>query len=235
MFQIGITERGDAALDLSWVTKLRPANIIISKSFNSAFNDALLQYSDKIIYHCTCTGFGSSILEPNVPSSKAMVENLTSLIKDGFPPQNIVLRIDPIIPVNIGLQRLENTLRLFIHLPITRVRYSFLDMYQHVKDRFRSHNISLPYTTFHASVDMQQSALDILSKYEKYYDFESCAENTPHKRGCISNKDLQILNISADLIGSANQRSSCLCPANKVELLSNRRQCKHGCLYCFWK
>ena len=68
--KIGITEQGDACLDLSWTNKinLMDGAIIISKTFSPTFNENLLKYKDSIIYHATITGLGSSIIEPNVPS-----------------------------------------------------------------------------------------------------------------------------------------------------------------------
>ncbi len=232
---IGITERGDASLDLSWVSKLKPVNIIISKGFNPIFNEALLANKDKIIYHCTCTGFGGSIIEPNVPTPQAMYDNLHNLIKAGFPPSQIVLRIDPIVPTKKGLQTFESIIQLFSPLPIKRIRFSFLDMYSHVKLRFKSNNIRLPYTTFSAPTSDIHSALQIIAKYEKYFEFESCAENTKYQRGCISDKDLLILNKNIYLYSYSHQRRDCLCPSNKHELLCNAKQCDHGCLYCYWR
>ena len=35
--------------------------------------------------------------------------------------------------------------------------------------------------------------------------------------------------------GAAEQRASCSCLSQKVELLSNKKQCHHGCLYCYWR
>lgn len=38
-----------------------------------------------------------------------------------------------------------------------------------------------------------------------------------------------------ELSGSSYQRKGCLCPSNKYELLKNKKQCPHGCLYCYWR
>lgn len=164
---IGITERGDAALDLSWIKLIDYMNgaIIISKGYNDDFNDALLKYKQKIIYHATCTGLGSSMLEPNVPFYVNQIDNIKRLIERGFPIDHIVVRIDPIIPKSIFLQ-LDNysdyideqynfsldkeykyvaiimdIIGKCVDLGIRRFRYSFLDIYPHVMERLKSKNI----------------------------------------------------------------------------------------------
>ena len=69
-FKFGITERGDAGLDLTWTDRIHAVEgaVIISKCANLEFSQALLNYREKIIYHSTCTGFGGTLFEPNVPS-----------------------------------------------------------------------------------------------------------------------------------------------------------------------
>ena len=69
--KIGVTEAGDAGLDLSWVSKLFDVNVIITKHLtpkNTALIKALLNNKDKIILHCTCTGYGGTLMEKNVPT-----------------------------------------------------------------------------------------------------------------------------------------------------------------------
>jgi hypothetical protein len=57
---IGITERGDAALDMgwkSWVSSGRPA-ILITKNPRLLMDKLLDVESRNIIVHCTITGWG---------------------------------------------------------------------------------------------------------------------------------------------------------------------------------
>lgn len=242
MIKFGITERGDAGLCFDWFDKLQPANILITKNMNDSFIQAvILAHNDgaKIIVHCTCTGFGGKPIEKNVPTKEWTHEQVKKLINLGFPAERIVLRIDPIVPTDKGIQTAISVLDLFRDTGIERVRYSFLDMYSHVKERFRKNGIPIPYETFNAPIAMQKKAIFALSKYDYdiVYQFESCAENTPHKLGCISHKDFEILNIPTNemMISLKGQRSSCLCVGNKYELLTSREPCPHKCLYCFWK
>lgn len=69
LYKIGVTEAGDAGVDLSWEEKLDDvdAAVLITKCVSPDFFDATLRHKDKLIIHTTVTGYGHSILEPNVP------------------------------------------------------------------------------------------------------------------------------------------------------------------------
>lgn len=240
-FEVGITERGDAGLDFSWYDKLKDCNltILITKGITDEFISLLLKaHSEghKIILHATCTGFGGFPIEKNVQTKEWTHAQVLKLISLGFPVEQIVLRVDPIIPTDRGLQTAYQVLRLFDDTGIKRVRYSFLDMYAHVVERFHAKNITPPYTTFQAPKQMINNAIAMLN-HEKNpnYEFEACAEYTPHRTGCVSNKDINLFGITGNLIGSANQRKTCCCVSNKKELLTKKNRCKNQCLYCFWK
>jgi len=234
MQYIGVTEAGDPSFSFKWVDKLYDANIIISKNLNDRLIEELINHKEKIIFHCTCTGMGGTIIEPNVPNVGYTRNQLLKLVDKGFPQKQIVLRIDPIIPTAKGLETVENILYTFKTLGIKRVRYSFLDMYKHVKTRFIGANVRLPYWNFNPSQNMINNALELFKKYPEY-EFESCAENTPHKLGCISQKDLDILGVDIKPVEGGLQRKGCLCLGNKKELLSSKKRCMNKCLYCYWK
>jgi hypothetical protein len=108
-------------------------------------------------------------------------------------------------------------------------------MYPHVKKRLINAEMNLPYQTFCCPDYMKNDALKLLKEYEDMYEFESCAENTPHQLGCISQKDFDILGIKEEAVPGGFQRKGCLCVASKTELLNNKKKCFHGCLYCYWK
>ncbi len=245
--QIGVTERGDAGIDLSWVEKLETVDgvILITKKLTDGCIEKILENKEKIILHLTCTGFGGSILEPNVPEYKKQIEQCKKLIEKGFSSYQIVLRIDPIIPTEKGLITAQTVLdyTLSLNLGIQRVRISVIDMYPHVRERFVKKGVPLPYgESFSASTEqfrmVNNWVRDNKAKY-KNVSFECCAENRLHfaeQVGCVSNKDLGLLGlkrIDTDSIGF--QRNGCLCLGCKTELLENKTPCKHQCLYCYWK
>lgn len=236
MVKVGITERGDAGLDFTWVDKLLPLNIIITKNLNDQIIEHLIKHKEKIILHTTCTGMGGSRLEPNVPNVIYTHSQTHKLIGNGFPVNQIVLRIDPIIPTEKGIVLVEHILDRFQDTGIKRVRYSFLDMYPHVKERIIKAGLKLPYNTFCCSDEMKKNALHLLIQYEDIYELEACAENTKHLMGCVSKKDFDIMGIRAEDVEPVGfQRKGCMCIAGKTELLSSKKRCSHGCLYCYWK
>lgn len=250
--KIGITECGDAGLDFSWYEKLQNNSfdgcILISKNINDNFIDKVLDlYNnsfDKIIIHCTCTGWGSSYLEPNVPEYIWQLEQLQKIINMGFPKEQCVLRIDPIIPTTEGLKRVENVLDAAFTLgllPDMRIRISVLDEYKHVKERLSNINKGPFYdSSFYAPKQMIKALIDTLQRYNLV--FECCAEPYLNNNelflqtGCISNNDLNIfkLEITKQNINPQN-RKGCCCLSCKTELLNCKKRCPHQCLYCYWK
>lgn len=266
--KIGITEAGDAGIDFSWVQKIKDvdAAILITKDLNDTFiNNVMYLYQTghKIIVHCTCTGFGGTVVEPNVPDMYHQLNQLAMLLNRGFPITQCVLRIDPIIPTKRGLQRVNAVLNYAEHLGFIgvfsnqkygssiRIRISILDQYSHVIERLFNNNLPALYDgDFQASDAQLMNTVLTLRKYQAIY--ETCAESTLvnlvrvvvkisnisfQEVGCISEKDITILGLSGAYNGSTNpqNRSGCKCLSCKIELLNNKRQCHHGCLYCYWR
>lgn len=237
--QIGITENGEVAFNLDIFDNLKRANIIITKRLTDNLINKLIEHQDKCILHLTVTGMGGSKLEPFVPTVEETYEKFSQLIDKGFPIQQVVLRIDPIIPTPKGVQTALKVIKLFINnFNIKRIRWSSLDMYKHVLERFKEENIKPPYETFNANIVKINGLYSILQGicYVNDIDLEACGEEGYHTP-CISQKDLDILQINdIKLIGSAEQRKTCGCPSNKTELIKGKPQrCPNKCLYCFWK
>jgi len=249
--KIGITERGDAGLDLSWEKKMPDMDgaILITKNLNDNFIEAVLRHKEKVIVHITCTGYGGTVLEPNVPSVEWTYAQIRKLLKTEFDSKKLVLRIDPIIPTEKGIKRFVDT---YVHCPfeevdgvikgIERVRISVLDMYPHVRKRFIGAGVPLPYGDSFTASDEQFARLNtVLEKCSgpgRIVRIESCAEPrlmhvTPI--GCISAKDIELLGMKASDIKRGGQRTDCLCITCKTELLENKKPCEHNCLYCYWK
>lgn len=230
---IGITECGDAGLDFSWVEQI-PAtdfSILITKNINDKFIDEVIKVKNKVIVHATITGMGGTVVEPRVPPAYISIGQLERLIAKGFPAEQIVLRIDPIIPTQKGINTAIRVLDAARHLGIKRCRISILDMYKHVELRFKNAGIKVPVYDLNKAYD---DVLKAITPYMDKWEFEACAENFPFRAGCISQKDVDILKSPVILMGNKGQRKGCLCPQNKCELLSHKSQCQHGCLYCYW-
>lgn len=159
-YKIGITEAGDAGLDLSWVDKMNQVDgaILITKCVSPDFCDAALKYKDRVIIHTTFTGFGHSVLEPFVPAPYDEFDAITTLVDGGFPKNKIVVRIDPIIPTKKGIETAYNVFLTFIDHGFNRFRISLIDMYPHVRRRFKSAGLPLPYGENGFTPDKQQIA-----------------------------------------------------------------------------
>ncbi len=234
MVRIGVTERGDAGLDFAWMNKgvSFDGMILITKHLSYRFIEQAAKVN--AIVHATITGHGGSIYEPKVPPlflSKQMFKKLV----DKLGPEKVVLRIDPIIPTDSGIAK-----AIFVYQELhekmekkTRVRISFLDQYEHVKQRFEKVGLKPLDYYFHAPIELRE-------KIATYFpDAEICGEPGMKCAGCVSEKDLQILRINTNNIDptvGGFQREECQCLACKIEMLSNnKRQCMSGCVYCYWK
>ena len=243
-FKVGVTERGDASVHLDeWKPKAGSVNAIIAitKSVTDELSDFLArpEIKKKTILHATVTGYGGTKLEPNVPKLETSWAKIQTLKAKDFPMEQVVLRIDPMIPTkNGGLQTIERVLETFKDSGISRVRFSFIQFYGHANERLKK--IGWPWPRF-GEAEKEQAFL-LMQKHLDTYTFSSCATavperfaNTAKQTGCVSEEDLALLGMSHELTGTSNQRPSCLCCSAKTELLSRRQPCKHGCLYCYWK
>lgn len=247
--KIGITERGDAGINLAWVSKVNTVDgmILITKNLTEMFCLQVLNlYSKgyKIIVHCTCTGYGHSELEPNVPDYKIQLNSLKNMIDRGFPADHCVLRIDPIFPSERGVNRVREVLNYFISLNtgVIRIRISLVDEYKHVKERYRQRGWNPLYgDNFGPSYEQKQLVANLLNQYS--FQYELCAEddflkmlNNGQIIGCISAKDLHIMGIPTEAMTiNPQNRKGCHCLSCKTELLTDRKPCLHQCVYCFWR
>lgn len=262
--KIGITERGDASIDYQWKGKLPSVDgaILITKNLTDQFIDTVIkcyENGDKLIVHTTCTGWGRTDFEPNVPDYKTQLHQLKKLIKKGFPADHCVLRIDPIFPTLSGLNRVMEVIHEFQKQKtgIKRIRISVYDEYHHVKERLKAAGYRPCYgENFHASPKQMESVANALRQFSyctyshhgqvtMRNQFETCAEDLLVKRyphsfkqvGCVSNKDIELMGLEPVLNKEENgqQRTGCHCLTCKTELLTNKYRCPNQCIYCYWK
>ena len=139
-YRVGVTEAGDAGIDLSWVQMMGTVDgaVVITKQITHGFLDAVLDHQKKLIVHATLTGYGGSILEPCVPTPDEQFEAVQALVDSGFPQEKIVIRVDPLIPTEKGLGKALKVIETCMDDGFRRYRVSVLDMYRHVRNRFRS-------------------------------------------------------------------------------------------------
>lgn len=245
--RIGVTEQGDAGINLAWTQKIGRVDgaVLISKNFSEPFKAAVLEQCKPLILHCTCTGYGGTRLEPHVPAYQEQLDSMKNLIDRGFPASHVVLRVDPIFPTEKGLRRVRDMLDYFLALGsgVTRVRVSIVDEYPHVRERYRERGWAPLYGgKFSPSTQQVEMVASVLNAYPIRY--ETCAEqklstmlrNTVNQ-GCVSVEDLHLMDITVpeELRYNPQRRKDCCCLCGKVELLTERKPCPHGCVYCFWK
>lgn len=255
-FKIGITEAGDAGIDLSWEEKLNDVDgaILITKEITDDFIAAVMRHKDNVIVHTSVTGYGGWKLEPKVPEMSIQCSAILKLVESGFSKEKIVIRIDPIIPTEIGLIMAKRVFHEFIFYGFSRYRVSLIDMYPHVRNRFKKAGIELPYgkdgfsPLFYHVENTNEMLRGVKEKWERVKKInelqddlriEACAEPGLTEAiacGCVSKYDLDLLGLHDDDIDSVGfQRKNCLCYSGKTELLHNKMRCEHQCLYCYWK
>jgi len=230
--KIGITERGDASFNLKWKKWVKQGNpaILITKQPEILVNELVEIDNPNIIIHCTITGNGSTIMEPDVPPYKDSLDAYFYMVsKYGF--DRVVLRIDPIIPIEPYLSNsynVYNEAKQELSDDMTRVRISFLDNYSHVKERLTDKGIKPFDYNFHAPLKQR------LEIWEKLGKPELCGEPNMETSGCISEIDCKILGVEP-IQRDYKQRKECMCLGNKHELLNDKKVCPSNCIYCYWK
>jgi hypothetical protein len=142
----------------------------------------------------------------------------------------LVLRVDPVICTPKGITRAMSVIAPVKNAwPEMRVRISFLDVYNHVKERLLRANLTVPHGgQFHAPLEDRMRVWELLGKPEV------CGEPGMECTGCISAVDCEILNVEPNT-DTSHQRPACRCLTLKHELLTRRGQCPHNCLYCYWR
>lgn len=239
--KIGITEHGDIAFDNRWMKQFDEMdfNILISKSLpDDVGKQFMIDNSNKIIFHATTTGYGGTVIEPTVPEFEKRLKDLDNFCENGFPKSHVVIRVDPIIPTEEGLNEAFGVIQTAYDMGFCRFRYSFIDMYEHVKNRFLNAGLKIPTVNERFMKSWIFNIQVVFEGVEVY--FETCAEANEyipnhHKIGCISKRDLDVLGIIGGLGGTSNQRKNCLCPNGKTELLHHHGRCNFKCLYCYWQ
>lgn len=243
--KIGITERGDPSIDFSWVEKVKDMDgvILITKNLTDKVIESAKPNIEKFIFHVTCTGYGETAVEPNIPFFRKQLQQAQKLVDLGVDINRIVIRIDPIIPTEKGIKTACMVFLNAYSMGFRRFRISVMDAYPHVRERMKEAGLEAPYgDMFSPTKEMLENVDCIVRQLKKAYEditIESCAEGKlfeTEQTGCVSEKDLKLLGIEFDKVDSAGfQRKGCLCCSAKTELLSNKKQCPYKCIYCYWK
>lgn len=130
----------DPTLTYEWVEKLTDINIINTKNLTQEFCDIVLKNKHRIFLHVTLTGMGKTPFEPNIPSVKTMFDYLKYLVNNGFPVNQILIIINPILPNDNGLKALKLLLKVLTEYKDLRLRWIRTNLltYKTVADLFDS-------------------------------------------------------------------------------------------------
>lgn len=242
--KFGITERGDVAFHDEWIAAFESnkvaAAILISKSLPRSLRgrEAIKRYASRIVLHATTTGYGGTAVEPGVPPYEQRLVQLVDFLQEvGLQKDHCVIRVDPIFPTPKGVALAEAVIRKAYALGFRRFRYSWLDVYRHIRPRFEKAIGVIPPGLSEADPRLLDEFVNgFCAKAEQFgCRFESCAENTRHQAGCVSKLDFELCGLNPeDARGKSNQRAACMCCGNKTELLNHKGRCPHKCLYCYW-
>jgi hypothetical protein len=122
---------GNPTLKYDWVEKLTDINIIQTKTITDDFIRVCIKNSDKIFLHIVISGMGKSIFEPNIDSVKTTFLQIAKLITNGFPQNQILVVVSPILSNDNGLKSLELLLRVFTEFKVLRLRFVRFSLLQY--------------------------------------------------------------------------------------------------------
>lgn len=187
------------------------------------------------ILHTTITSLGGTTLEPNVLPTAFNMFALRQVMKQIKEHQDVVLRIDPIIPNVTIFEDLEGIIEGARKLGILECRVSILDYYPFVRDKMTKAGYPV-YSTFQAPKDVIDTCIAGVKYLCDTYgmNLSLCGEKfkNVHPKGCAWKDDWTKYDLDLPY-AKFKQRKTCLCNVPKYDILKGR-ECKHGCLYCYW-
>lgn len=195
----------DAAVDFSWVFEFKKTQHTVIQTRNPCnefLRDVLCRNPKSFTLHAVITGWGQSVIEPNVPAYKQALNALINLVSNGFPKDQIVICVDPIIPwntmpaFNVIHDAYYMSFRRFILRPFTQSEYT--------SERFHKAGFGTP-----ADLGISNAQCK-----ELVDAFETSLRQ--HHYGIIFENDIPWEFIRA----------------GRKKLLDKPFQCIHGCLYC---
>lgn len=199
--------------------------------------------------HFTITGLGGTKFEPHVPEPEEATKQALDVIEElCINPKSVTLRIDPIVPELIHIQRKSwpKLLEAFASVGVEDVRCSIVDYYPHVRKRFEDLGVEVS-GGFQATEAQIFSCIDSLSymSIQLNMKLHLCAEKITRPgsteinvdtEGCASKEAWERLGVTDLKPSIRKQRASCTCNLNKEDVLRGlSKGCKQGCTYCYWR
>jgi len=179
-------------------------------------------------------------LEPGIPDLRKRLDQIHELAVR-YGAERIAWRFDPVIfrsdgPVS-GPETFQKIGEHIAQTGITRVIFSFLDMYGKVKKRNKALNLNLIDPPEAVKVEYAARLAGIAGALGM--SLESCCENLGNIEGitassCINGALLaRITGEPADTSKDKGQRKGCNCTVSRDIGSYDDMPCPNGCLYCY--
>jgi len=246
--KIGYFDNFDATNHIHlYAKKLVDINIITTKNLTPDFIDFAITNKNRIFLHIIINGMGATIIEPHIPTVKYMFDNISKLIKLGFPKNQILIIVKPIIPNDNGLKALQFLLRLFTEFKQLRLRYVRFEILKYYKNSDNQYSIANRYiysrVKQHKMEDLFKSDQIFYYKYkillEKYKNIITIDNETEPLIGTRELKPFGYINKWKNQFGVDEpiifyKKNNKKYPIVDV-LLSNHQQCRNRCIICPFK
>lgn len=131
---------GDPTINFGWVSRLTDINIITTKNITEDFMKICIINKKRIFLHVVINGMGGTQFEPNIDNVQTTFYNLAKLIESGFPQNQVLVIVKPIIQNMNGLKAIQLLLKIFSKFKELRLRYVRFELlkYFNLKNSERS-------------------------------------------------------------------------------------------------
>lgn len=221
---VGITEGADPTVHDGWVSWVKAGRAAVLVTKMPRLLLPRVSAEDNVLVHCTITGLGGSVIEPNVDPTEVSLDYYHRFCRL-LGSDRVVLRVDPIVYVDDDS---VEALKALVAEAEGKVRISFVDAYPHVRIRFEAAGLAALQSSFHMDYAVRRRVYEALGRPEV------CAEPGLPCIPCVGVKTCRVLGVKPSE-ARRGQRYYCSCLSNKVELCYPPPKCTYGCLYCYWR
>lgn len=179
--------------------------IIVVDSFtqqNKEFINFLLEKQESVFLNIICSGYGGSAFEPHCPKPMETKNAIQKLLRSGFPVENIMLTISPVIRNSKGMKKAEEVLNLFSDSGIYKIHLSNL-----IQTKIQEKRMLNKFgTTIKEDFSLFKKE-DLIRKFNDYKFFVCQFENEKCKVCVPENLSYQLMGCLATDINNKNCHS----------------------------
>lgn len=227
---------------------LNPNNIhsivLWSKDYTNFINNPGLLADYNLYFQYTITGYGGSLIEPNVPTMEDSIKTLEKMLIN-YKPEQFNIRFDPILfskETGMVTERLKDFGKLCKYLKELdmiskcRITTSYISLYDNVARQLQR-KIKIVNDKEQAKKFFEEMANISLSYGGKGIGMCCCKEfeniKGIYQSHCIDGKLLdELFSEKSSKAKSTGQREGCGC-SKSIDIGSYNQKCDHNCLYCY--